>query len=123
MKTNPPHSIHKFVEAFQKFDDVVHACFSYKLDADYEIKINQFEKVYRELGISENLKAHVLFDDIPRFLASKDHGLGRYSEQAIEAIHGIENSKWDNYKVDLANENYDKQMLKCTLDINEMNIK
>ena len=123
METNPPRSVHKFVEAFQKFNDVVHACFSNNLDPDYVIKISQFEKVYRKLGISENLKAHILFDDIPRFLEFKDHGLGRYSEQAIEAMHAIENNKWQSYKVDLANENYDNQMLKSTLDLNGMNIK
>ena len=123
METNPPRSVHKFVEAFQKFNEVVHACFSYNLDPNYEIKIKQFEKVYRTLGISETLKAHILFHDIPRFLASRDHGLGRYSEQAIEAIHSIENDKWQSYKVDLANNNYDNQMLKCTLDLNGMNIK
>ena len=79
--------------------------------------------MYRNIGISEILKAHVLFDDVPRFLATKDHGLGRYSEQAIEAIHSLENEKWKNYAVDLRNKNYSAQMLKSTLDLNGMNIK
>ena len=99
------------------------SCFSYNLDPDYEIKICQFEKAYRKLGISENLKAHVLFQDVPRFLASRDHGLGRYSEQAIETIHSLENEKWKNYKVDMFNKNYASQVLKCVLDLNGMNIK
>ena len=75
------------------------------------------------MGISENLKAHVLFCDIPRFLASRDHGLGRYSEQAIEAIHSLEDKTWQNYKVGLAHKNYPAQMLKSTLELNGMNIK
>ena len=79
--------------------------------------------MYRKLGISENLKAHVLFDDVPRFLDARDHGLGRYSEQSIEAIHSLENNKWQNYKVDMASKNYSPQMLKSTLDLNGMNIK
>ena len=110
------------MEAFNKLDDVVHACFSTTLCPDYEIKITQFEEAYRNLGISENLKAHVLFQDVPRFLASRDHGLGRYSEQAIETSHSLENQKWQNYKVDLMNKNYSSQMLKCILELNGMNI-
>ena len=113
----------QFVDAFKKFYDVVKACFSDSLDSDFKVKISQFEKLYRNLGISENLKAHILFDDIPRFLATRDHGLGRYSEQSIEAIHSLENKKWQNYKVDLTNKNYPTQMLKSTLDLNGMNIK
>ena len=113
----------QFVDAFKKFNDVVRACFSDSLDSDYAIKISQFQRVYRNLGISETLKAHVLFDDVPRFLATRDHGLGRYSEQAIEAIYAVENNRWKNYAVDLRNKNYGAQMLKSTLDINGMNIK
>ena len=50
-----------------------------------------------------------MFDDVPRFLARRDHGLGRYSEQSIEAIHGLEYKKWQNYKTDIANKNYSSQ--------------
>ena len=113
----------QFVDAFENFNAVIEACFSNNINPNYEINIKQFEKAYRNLGISENLKAHVLFQDIPRFLSTRDHGLGRYSEQAIETIHSLENSKWQNYKVDLANKNYYNQMLKCTLELNGMNIK
>ena len=111
------------MEAFTKFKEVVKSCFSNKLEPDYELKIRQFEKRYRELGISEILKAHVLFHDVPRFLATRDHGLGRYSEQAIEAIHALENETWKNYKVDLANDNYGIQMYRSTLDLNGKNIQ
>ena len=123
MECNPPRSVHKLIDAFKKFYEVVKACFSERLDANFKVKISQFEKLYRNLGISENLKAHVLFDDIPRFLATRDHGLGRYSEQSIEAMHSLENNKWQNYKVDMANKNYPAQLLKSTLDLNGMNIK
>ena len=99
------------------------ACFSYQLDPDYELKIRQFESLYRKLGISEILKAHVLFHDIPRFLASRDHGLGIYSEQAIESVHSLENGTWKNYAVDLANVNYGTQMYRSTLDLNGKNMK
>ena len=87
------------------------------------MKIRQFEILYKKLGISETLKAHILFDDIPRFLASRDHGLGKYSEQAIEAMHTLEWQTWENYQVDLAKPNYGVQMLRSTLDLNSKNIK
>ena len=107
----------------KKLYEVVKSCFSYKLAPDYELKICQFESLYRKLGISEILKAHVLFHDIPRFLASRDHGLGKYSEQAIESAHSLENSIWQNYRVDLANDNYGLQMYRSSLDLNGKNMK
>ena len=79
--------------------------------------------VNNPVGISEILKAHILFHDIPRFLASRDHGLGKYSEQAIESVHSLENDIWENYKVDLANKNYSVQMYRSTLDLNGKNLK
>ena len=102
---------------------MIDSCFSYKLAPDYAVKIKQFEKLYRKLGISEILKAHVLFQDVPRFLATRDHGLGVYSEQAIETAHTLENVSWERYKVDLASKNYGTQMLRSTLSFNGKNIK
>ena len=99
------------------------SCFSYNLDPNSELKIKQFENLYRKLGISETLKAHVLFQDIPRFLEYRDHGLGKYSEQAIESAHALENGTWEKYKVDLANTNYGIQMYRSTLELNSKNIK
>ena len=104
-------------------NEVVNSCFSYKLKPDYALKIKQFETLYRKLGISEILKAHILFHDVPRFLATRDHGLGKYSEQAIESVHTLENNTWENYQVDLANEKYGSQMLRSTMDLNCKNIK
>ena len=111
------------MDALQQLYEVVKSCFSYKLEPDYEVKIQQCENLYRKLGISEILKAHVLFHDIPRFLASRDHGLGKYSEQAIESVHTLENDTWENYQVDLANKNYGIQMYRSTLELNGNNIK
>ena len=68
----------KYTDAFCKLNEAVNSCFSYNLGLDFEFKIRLFEKLYRKLGVSETLKAHVLFHDIPRFLASRDHGLGKY---------------------------------------------
>ena len=113
----------QFVDALRKLNEVIKSCFSYKLEPNYELKIRQFENLYRKLGISETLKAHVLFHDIPRFLSSRDHGLGKYSEQAIESAHALENETWKNYKVDLANKNYGTQMYRSTLELNGKNIK
>ena len=106
-----------------KFNVVVKSCFSYELEPDYKLKIKQFENAYRRLGISETLKAHILFHDIPRFLEYRDHGLGKYSEQAIESVHRLEDQTWVNYKVDLANKNYGKQLYRSTMELNSKNIK
>ena len=84
---------------------------------------NNRTTLYRKLGVSEILKAHILFHDVPRFLATRDHGLGKYSEQAIESVHTLENNTWENYQVDLANEKYGPQMLRSTMDLNCKNIK
>ena len=54
---NPNNS--KYVEAFTKFREVIKACFSDNLEADFELKIKQFEKCYRKLGLSEILKGNI----------------------------------------------------------------
>ena len=40
MDTNPPRSVHKYVDAFRNLYAVVKSCFSDNLDPDYEIKID-----------------------------------------------------------------------------------
>ena len=65
-------------DAFNKLNEVIISCFSYELLPDYNQKIKELQSLYMKLGISETPKAHILFDDVPRFLASKDHGLGIY---------------------------------------------
>jgi hypothetical protein len=119
----PPRRLYKYVDAFEKFNNVVSDCFSHSLAQDYKVKIRQFEIVYRCLGISEIVKAHILFWHVPEFLDPKNHGLALYSEQCAESIHFAYWAVWEKYKVDSKNPGYGNQMLCAVLDFNGKNVK
>jgi hypothetical protein len=119
----PPRKVFKFIEAFEKFGEVVHACFSHSLDRDFKIKIRQFENAYRKLGISETVKCHIVFTHLSQFLDPKDHGLALYSEQAAESIHRIFAKVWEKYCVNPRNSKYGEKLLAAVLDLNGMNLK
>jgi hypothetical protein len=120
---SPPRKVFKFIEAFEKLNDVVAACFSHSLHHDYKVKIHQFETVYRTLEISEIVKAHILFRHVPQFLEAKDHGLALYSEQAAESIHYAFWKVWEKYKVDPNNADFGNRVLRAVLDFNGKNLK
>ena len=54
---SPEH--YRFLRAFQCFDAVVTACFSYDLDPDYRRYIKDFEVSWKDLGLSVTPKVFV----------------------------------------------------------------
>ena len=72
-----------YIELIIQFRDVVDACFSKDLKADFKEKIRLFCTKYRELGLKPNVKFHILEIHIVEFLASKQNrfGLGHWTEQ------------------------------------------
>ena len=49
-----------FVQTLRAFKQVVHDCFSIKLQPSYKTSINHFSKLYRDLGISVTPKVHMV---------------------------------------------------------------
>ena len=91
-----------FVETFRAFKQVVHDCFSIKLQTSYKTSINNFSKLYRDLGISVTPKVHMVERHIVDFFELKGEaaGMGFYSEQAMEAVHHDFKVVWEKIKVD-----------------------
>ena len=58
-----------------------------KLDPQYNFYIQQFENVYKDLGISITPKVHILIKHVPEFIKKHNRSLGWYSEQALENTH------------------------------------
>ena len=78
-----------YVKALQQFNLVVHSFFGQTLKPGYKELIGQFIVTYRSLGISIPLKVHLLESHALEFLEmmGEEHGLGFYSEQAMESMH------------------------------------
>ena len=113
----------KYVEDFEKFRKVVDACYGHDLDPDFRMIIRDFEKSYLSLGISISPKVHTVFHHITDFCDSVHTGLGRYSEQAVEAVHADFKSTWAKYKFHEVNPRYPEQLLKAVSDYNAKHLR
>ena len=90
-----------FMNTLNSFNQVVKACFGKDLEVDYVSKISDFSSQYRSLGISTTVKVHILEAHVETFLRSKGniHGLGHWTEQALEAVHADFKKTWAIRKV------------------------
>ena len=66
----------------QVLNDVVVACYGYKLAADYVTKIKKFSRAYLDLAINVTPKVHAVIHHVQEFCTLTDRGLGPWSEQA-----------------------------------------
>ena len=75
---------------------------------------------YRALKISIPLKVHLLESPAVEFLKmkSEEHGLGYYSEQAMESMHKELRSEWGADKVDVKHPRYGENLKKTVVRIN-----
>ena len=99
---------------------VVESCFGQDLIPGYATDIEQFMATYRSLKISIPLKVHLLESHAVEFIKMKgeEHGLGFYSEQAMESMHKELKLEWGSEKVDVKHPNYGDNLKKTTVRIN-----
>ena len=76
-------------------------------------RIEVFSEAFLRL---ENLnitpKIHVIIHHVYDFCRNQNSGLGKWSEQASEAVHAdFELSSWSNYKVSSLNPRFGEQLL------------
>lgn len=57
-------SLDLFIEAFERFKQVVHACFGRELDYQFESVIERFKDTCRKLEMDETPKLHILFTHV-----------------------------------------------------------
>lgn len=73
----------KFENVFKTLNDVVSACYSYRLATDYVTKIKKCSHACLDL----TPKVHAVMDYLQEFYALTGRGPVSWSEQAIESIH------------------------------------
>ena len=113
-----------FITAFNQFAAVVKACFGQTLSPNYTFLIKEFMATYRSLSISIPLKVHLLESHAEEFLKMKgeDHGLGFYSEQAMESMHKELKQEWGADKVDIQHPSYGPNLKNTVVRINGKHI-
>ena len=117
-----PLGAKKFAEALHLLDEVRIHCFGQKLLPEFEQKIKNFEKKYRELNISVTPKAHALFQHCAEFCHEYGEGLGAFSEQSGETLHSDFLLCWNRYKRDKKHPSYLKQLLAAVVSYNSSHI-
>ena len=101
-----------YIKALRQFDRVVHSCFGQTLQPNYDVNIEEFMDTYRALQISIPLKVHLLESHAVEFLKmmGEEHGLGFYSEQAMESMHHDLLEEWGGEKVNEKHPNYGEKL-------------
>ena len=88
-----------FVTAFKCLNDTISACFSTDLKYNFNEEIDKFRISFLDLGISVTPKIHAIFYHVSEFCSSACTGLGKFSEQASEAVHHKFSVEWERFKV------------------------
>ena len=116
-------NIFGIVDALRKFDAVVSACFGMTLEPDYYEKLSSFQASYLALDrVSVTPKVNAVFYHIKHFIEKNQDSLGKYSEQATEALHHSFKSHWSRYKRPVDHPEYGKWLQTCLVDYNSKNI-
>ena len=74
----------KYGHALKAFDLMKKACFTTVLDDDWEEKMDQFERAFRDLGISDIPKSHICLKHVKQYIHYTGKPIGYYSEQSFE---------------------------------------
>ena len=80
-------------------DDVQKSCFGQFFLASHNKDISAFEQSYLGLGMKMTPKVHALCLHAPEFARLRGIGLGKISEQGLEAVHQVFAKGWSRYKV------------------------
>lgn len=114
-----PAELQYFASIFGSFRNVVTACFSSRLETDYQEKLDHFEWILRNHNIDCTPKLHILFSHVPEFIQKFNRALGIYSEQSLESLHHEYKQHADNYKASKTNPDC---LVRCVSSFNANNI-
>ena len=114
----------QFARTLRLFNDVVIACFGQDLVGDYVSMIGKFEEQYRMLGISITPKAHLVFTHLEQFLKLKGEttGLGKWTEQAMEAAHSQFRKEWELKKLDVNHPSFGENFIQTIVRFNSKRV-
>lgn len=112
-----------FVKALRQFNEVCIACFGNELHPDFEAKLLRFKEIYLQLDVSVSTSVHVVINHVYQFCKFRKASLGKYSEQASEAVHSDFDDMWvHSGKTSMNNINYSKNLLSTTIRYNSRHI-
>ena len=117
-----PIELMKYVDTFQKFNNVVDDCFSNVLKPTFKTSIKEFERSYLMLGISITPKVHTVIKHVEDFCKKHGKGLGFYSEQAMESVHHDFDVTWESYKVSEDHSEYKQRLLNSIISYNSNHV-
>ena len=78
-----PH-LKKYGHALKTFDLMKKACFGTTLHDDWQEKMSDFERAFRDLGISDIPKSHICLEHVKQFIVHTGKPIGAFSEQSFE---------------------------------------
>ena len=108
--------------------EVVDSVFGYTIVGDYETAIRHFSVSYRALSITVPPKVHILERHVPQFMQRKrqqgytTHGLGFWSEQAMESCHSDFGSAWEKRKYGQDHDDFIEKFYQFFLDYNSSHV-
>ena len=112
----------KYAETFDLLRRVVDACYGQELHRNYLQQIQHFRQSFLALGIPVTPKVHCIFFHIADFCERRRTGLGRFSEQASEAVHSDFKATWSRYKVAEENPRFNERLRLAVQDYNSKHL-
>lgn len=88
-----------FVAAFDAWANLMYHVYGFSLQPGWESAVEDFVLAYYSLRISITSKAHIVCHHLVPFCKHTGHGLGRYTEQAMEAVHYDLNNHYQRHKI------------------------
>lgn len=117
--TNNQQHLMIFVQVLESFNTVVQECFGDILNPKFKESITTFSIAFQKLAIPTTTAVHVLQVHVPQFCLFKKESLGKFSEQASEAVHRDFCEIWNQCgKVGLNNERYGSNLLQTVVRYN-----
>jgi hypothetical protein len=113
----------KFATAFAAFNSVISDCFGQVLHAGFEESIKKFETAYMNTGMAITTAVHIVCVHLIHFCKLKNSSLGRFNEQASEAVHTDFKAMWISAgKVSENHVHFNKHLLDCIIRYNSRHL-
>ena len=122
LRVDAPESCSRFVDVLAALKDVKDSMFGKKLYPWYKSSVENFKKSFRDSGMNEFTKAHIVIDHLVEFCEEEQVGLGIFCEQAGESAHHAFAKEFERFKVSSNNPRFGEQLKLAVLKFNWKNV-
>ena len=122
LRVAAPDSCEKLIDVLDALKGVKNSMFGKKLLPWYESAAETFKKAFRESGLNEYTKAHIVNDHLVEFCKEEQVGLGVFTEQAGESVHHAFSKEFERFKVSKNNPRFGEQLESAVLKFNWRNL-